>query len=233
MIIADYFQAFKQINFSSDAAQQRVLGSFSDALMSYSKDITNSADAKLTQLNSFYFGLPVMEDNTFDNAIQTEDMFAIAKVNQEVLEIEVNRIFRENNISTAVPVTFSIDKFGHLAAANHPDAAKIMKLINEQPALASRIESALSDAGQAAHQAHLDLLEFEASQPHSRVTKKALLHEKDRLVVPHAEITLFNGQTSVTYSGMSFSSWLMGQKNLLDNIIAQNEKEQLSLLLNM
>lgn len=226
MIITSYYQAIKEISFESDSKKHQLLNSFSEALAQYGDDPAAGYDAAITSLNHFYFALPTDENTPMD----TSDMAAIAKVNQEVLENEMNNLFAANNIEQGWAVKFEIDKFGRLMAREHPQSREINAALAARPEIANRMLSALQDMRVVAHQARLDMWEQEYNQPYTSATKKALMHEKSRFVMPDAEFTMVNGQLSTSVENTGLREWLSIQHSLLAEIIAQKEAEQLALL---
>jgi effector-binding domain-containing protein len=227
MIITDYMQAFQQNGFTDATQKQRILSSFSDALMDYAQSPTAGSDAALNKLDSFYFALPMPDEAT---DMSTEDMLTITNINEEVVAAEVSDMLQKNGISEAEPVRFSIDKFGHMVADRHTQSNKIMELLKENPAIANRIRSTLSDASTAAHEVHQDYLDAQAAN-YGGSTKAALLKEKNRSIPPAAEFTIHKGKITTTYYGNSLDGWMNIYKKLIGDMIIAEEAKKLKFLL--
>ena len=228
MIIADYFQAFKQASFVSEGEKQRVYGAFSAALRDYMQNPTSGDDAAVNKLDRFYFPLSVE-----DAAQPSENLLAISQINQNVLGIELQKLFDENGISSEQAVTFRVDKFGQLVAERHEQSQQIMQLLQDHPELQDRLTSALSDTSIAAHDAHQELIDAQIGKGYRSGTKRALIQEKGRSIPPRAELTLQNGKISASYSGMSLTKWIDVQQTLLASLITDKEAEQWQMLQNI
>lgn len=230
MIIADYFQAFQQTQFSSEADKRRIISAFSDALAHYggSSSFVRQDPKERAELRSFFFALPPAEESDMAAA----DQLTITDINKEVLENQLERLFAENGISMQHEVVFKIDKFGQLVAREHPQADKIMQLLGENPALAARVQSSLRDASIAGHEAHLEMIDLLAQKEgYGPATKKALLREKERAVAPPTQLRFKGGEMQVQYNNSTLKDWLSVQHVLLKTLIAEFEAKRLAPLL--
>lgn len=78
-----------------------------------------------------------------DNAIHTEDIEALAEIAALDAEDKLNRAFSAAGIAAYPPVELSVGEGGGITAGNHPDKAKIEKLLRDHTGLARDLRGAM------------------------------------------------------------------------------------------